>query len=203
MFPLLGNGAPDDPDALASRLEKRYAGVRDLRAEFVQVASIASLGREEVSSGWVAVKRPGKMRWEYREPAATVMVVDEKTLRIFNPAERQLQVAPLGAGTFSPTAIGFLLGSLELKRVFVATLPAEGRADRRGLVLRPREPASFESLELWLDPETLQLRESVVHDLFGNRTELRLSDVQENIGVREAVFTLEVPDDIDVIDLRP
>ena len=143
------------------------------------------------------------MRWEYREPAATVMVVDEKTLRIFNPAERQLQVAPLGAGTFSPTAIGFLLGSLELKRVFVATLPAEGRADRRGLVLRPREPASFESLELWLDPETLQLRESVVHDLFGNRTELRLSDVQENIGVREAVFTLEVPDDIDVIDLRP
>lgn len=202
-LPLLGNGAPDDANAILGKLEARYARIRDMRANFVQVAELASLGREESSSGWVAMKRPGRMRWEYTEPEPRVMVVDEGTLRIFSPGEGQLQVAALGGSSFSPTAITFLLGDLDLERVFQAELATVPRPGRRGLLLRPREPAAFELLEVWFDPESYQVRESVVHDLFGNRTEVRFSETLENIGVREAVFTLEVPDDTDVIDLRP
>ena len=94
------------------------------------------------------------------------------------------------------------LGDLDLDRVFAPELPAEERPGRLGRVLRPREPAAFEFLEVWLDPESYQVRESVVRDLFGNRTELRFENTRENIGVEEAVFTLEVPEGTDVIDLR-
>ena len=202
-LPMLGNGTPDEADAISGKLKQRYAGIRDLRADFVQLAQHASLGREERASGRVVVQRPGRMRWEYREPVARVMVVSEGMLRIFSPEEAQLQLVPLGEGAFSPTAIAFLLGDLDLDRVFAPELPAEERPGRLGLVLRPREPAAFEFLEVWLDPESYQVRESVVRDLFGNRTELRFTKTRENIGVEELVFTLEVPEGTDVIDLRP
>lgn len=202
-LPLVGNGAPDEAGAIAVKLKQRYAGIRDLRADFVQLAQNASLGREERSSGWVSVQRPGRMRWEYLEPIPRVIVVDGGTLRIFSPEEAQLQLVPLSEGAFSPTAIAFLLGDLDLDRVFAPELPAQERPGRRGLVLRPREPAVFEVLEVWLDPESYQVRESVVRDLFGNRTELRFTKTRENIGVEELVFTLEVPEGTDVIDLRP
>ena len=201
-LPLIANGTPDEARAIAVKLKQRYASIRDLRADFVQLAQHASLGREERSSGWVSVQRPGRMRWEYREPTPRVIVVDRGTLQMFDPVEAQLQVVPLAESGFSPTAIAFLLGDLDLDTVFVPELPAEERPGRRGLVLRPRQPATFEFLEIWLDPESFQVRESVVQDLFGNRTELRFESTQENIGVEEVVFTLEVPEGTEVIDLR-
>jgi len=80
------------------------------------------------------------------------------------------------------------------------------RVDRgdaqRGLVLRPTSDASFESLTLWLDPKSLQLRESVVVDLFGNRTRVRFADIVENAGVEPAAFEFAAPAGTDVIDLR-
>jgi outer membrane lipoprotein carrier protein len=199
---LLGNGAPDRAQAVVDELQKRYASVRDMRAEFVQTSYVASLGREEVSRGQVVVKRPARMRWEYREPEPRVIVIDGDTLRIFSPVDRQLQIAPLEGGAFSPTALGFLLGDIDLTRVFDAKLIEGGRADRRGVELRPREDAVFESLRIWLDPETHQVRESVVLDLFGNRTEVRFENAAENVGVEEEIFTIEVPEDTDVVDLR-
>ena len=50
--------------------------------------------------------------------------------------------------------------------------------------------------------ETLALRDSVLRDLFGNRTRIRLEEVRENGGVTEGDFRIEVPDDVEVIDLR-
>ena len=45
----------------------------------------------------VAVKRPGKMRWEYAQPDGRVIVLDEKAIRIWNPEEKQLQIAKLAS----------------------------------------------------------------------------------------------------------
>jgi outer membrane lipoprotein-sorting protein len=42
----------------------------------------------------------------------------------------------------------------------------------------------------------------VVVDLLGNRTAIRFTDLVENGGVAEEVFTIQVPTDTEVIDLR-
>ncbi len=39
-------------------------------------------------------------------------------------------------------------------------------------------------------------------DILGNRTEVRFSDLVENGGVADEHFTIEVPADTEVIDLR-
>ena len=93
----------------------------------------------------------------------------------------------------------------------VALAPSGPGADGAGdagddgalrLKLEPREEARFEHLELWVAPKTHQLRGSVLVDILGNRTEVRFSDLVENGGVADKHFTIEVPADTEVIDLR-
>ncbi len=156
------------------------------------------------------VKRPGKMRWEYEKPDGRVIVLDGSAIRIWSPEEKQLQIAPLSAENVSPTALGFLLGRTVLRDSFEAKALSEPGRSERGLLLRPKSDASFESLTLWLDAKSLQLRESVVVDLFGNRTRVRFADIVENAGVQPAAFEFAAPAAFefaapagtDVIDLR-
>jgi outer membrane lipoprotein carrier protein len=192
----------DDAGKTLDAVQKRYDAVRDLRASFAQTSFSAALGTETVSKGTVIVERPGKMRWEYAAPDGRVIVLDKESIRIWNPEENQLQIAALSAGTVSPTALGFLLGQAVLRDTFVAEVISEPARAERGLRLRPKSDGGFESLELWVDPNTYQLQESIVLDLFGNRTRLRLDEMRENSGVKSSEFELIVPTAAEVVDLR-
>ena len=192
----------DEAGKALDAVQKRYDGVRDLRASFEQTSYSAALGAETVSRGSVSVERPGKMRWEYAPPDGRVIVLDKDSIRIWNPEEKQLQIAPISAGNVSPTALGFLLGHSVLRDTFNAELIAAPERAERGLRMRPKSDGGFELLELWVDPKTHELRESVVLDLFGNRTRLRLSDLRENSGVKESEFVFDAPAGAEVVDLR-
>ena len=192
----------DEAGKALDAVQKRYDGVRDLRANFEQVSFSMGLGTETTLRGTVAVERPGKMRWEYAAPDGRVIVLDQSSIRIWNPDEKQLQIAPLSANNVSPTALGFLLGQSVLRETFTAELIAAPERAERGLRLRPRSDGGFELLELWVDPKTSELRESVVLDLFGNRTRLRLSELRENAGVAPGEFVFEPPEGAEVVDLR-
>ncbi|TDI96259.1 MAG: outer membrane lipoprotein carrier protein LolA [Deltaproteobacteria bacterium] len=202
LFLLLGADDGESAAEVLERLQARYAAIRDFRADFVQTSWVASLGREDVTRGSVVVERPGRMLWKYAEPDPLVIVLDGDALRIYNPAERQLQIAPVASGAISPTALSFLLGDGVLSKFFGARRIRESNRAEIGLKLIPLEDSGFEYLELWLDPASYQLRESVLVDLFGNRTRVRFSAVAENKGVEEEVFSIRVPEDTEVIDLR-
>ncbi|MFI5316781.1 MAG: outer membrane lipoprotein carrier protein LolA [Myxococcota bacterium] len=199
---LAGAGSPDDAAKTLDAVQKRYDSIHDLRASFAQTSFSAALGKETEAHGSVVVKRPGKMRWEYAKPDGRIIVLDGSALRIWNPEEKQLQIAAMSASNVSPTALGFLMGQGVLRDSFSAeTLSEPGRGEL-GLLLHPKGDASFESLSLWLDPKSLQLRESVVVDLFGNRTRVRFESTVENAGAEPSVFELTAPAGAEVIDLR-
>jgi outer membrane lipoprotein carrier protein len=193
---------PRSADRVMASVQKRYARVRDLRASFVQESHVASLGREDTSTGTVLVKRPGRMRWEYVTPEPRVLAIDSQTVRLYTPLEHQLQVAPLDPKTFSPTALTFLLGEGDLRQSFAAEPLVDAKRKEIGIRLRPKSDASFEYLDLWLARRNLQIRESVVVDLFGNRTAVRFSEVAENSELADSAFALEVPAETEIIDLR-
>jgi outer membrane lipoprotein carrier protein len=199
---LVAADSGDEAGKTLDAVQKRYDGVRDLRASFEQTSFSVALGTETISKGTVAVERPGKMRWEYAAPDGRVIVLDKVSIKIWSPEEKQLQIAAISAGNVSPTALGFLLGQSVLRDTFNAELISAPERAERGLRLRPKSDGGFELLELWVDPKTYELRESVVLDLFGNRTRLRLSDMRENSGVKGSEFEFEAPAGAEVVDLR-
>jgi outer membrane lipoprotein carrier protein len=201
-FLLLGADAPDDAARTLAAVQKRYDAVHDLRASFSQESFSPAANKKTESHGTVVVQRPGKMRWEYAAPDGRVIVIDQSAIKIWNPEDKQLQIAPLGASGVSPTALSFLLGQGSLQDSFTATATSEAGRSEKGLALKPKGDATFESLVLWLEPKTLQLRESVVVDLFGNRTTVRFAEIAENAGVPASTFDFAAPKGAEVIDLR-
>ena len=57
-------------------VEAAYARIADLKADFTQQAFNKSLGQTIKDEGTVFLKRPGKMRWEYRAPSPQQIVSD-------------------------------------------------------------------------------------------------------------------------------
>src|SRR5512137_2235976 len=87
-----------DPDAdlarsLVKRVEERHARTADLVARFTQSYRSGMLGREIVERGVVSIKRPGRMRWEYKDPEAKLFISDGKTFYFYVPADRQVVVS--------------------------------------------------------------------------------------------------------------
>ena len=199
---LLGSAAGSEPaDSILAALQARYEGIADLRADFVQEAHVASIDKLDRSSGRVVMQRPGRMRWEYSAPEKRVIVVADGTLRVYTPSDSQLQVLQV-SGAFSPMALGFLLGDGDLRESFVGEPLDSGSRDEIGIRLRPREDSAFERLEMWLAKDSHQVVESVVFDLFGNRTSVRFAEIRENVGVDEGAFEIDVPEGTEIVDLR-
>jgi outer membrane lipoprotein carrier protein len=199
----LAGAAPAPETAeLLDAIQAHYDAIESSRGEFEQTSRVVALGRDETSRGSVVVERPGRMRWEYRTPERSVIVVDGESIRIYSPGERKLQIAPLGPHAMSPTALGFLLGEADLRESFRAERLEVSDPKEIRLRLVPKAEAGFQHLELRLDAAGLGLRGSLLVDLFGNRTELLFHDLRYDGEIAPDTFEIRVPDGTEVIDLR-
>lgn len=194
--------APD----VAARVQRRYEKVRDLRATFEQRTERASLGGAPsaalVARGTVVFAKPGKMRWSYEAPEPSLVVSDGATLWIYDEKAREVQKLSLGAGHLSAAGIQFLLGDGKLDAEFritaIACTPASAT-----LSLVPRKDAQYERLELRVDPRSGAVSETVVVDLFGNRTVVAMREIRENAGVDEGLFRFEAPAGVRLLEAPP
>ena len=55
---------------IVARLQTRYQDTQGFQADFVQEVESATLGYTLTSEGQVFFKKPGKMRWDFRQPVA-------------------------------------------------------------------------------------------------------------------------------------
>jgi outer membrane lipoprotein carrier protein len=130
------------------------------------------------------------------------VVSDGKTLWIYDPVAKEVQVLSVGAGFLSGAAIQFLLGEGKLLETFRVTgKGCEG--DPVTLVLHPREPATYERLELAVESASGEIRETEVIDLFGNRTQVVFEGMSTNQDPPATLFRFEPPEGVRVLELAP
>ena len=80
--------AANDPvKKIASAVDAHYNSLQSFRADFIETYSGNGVSRKE--SGTLTLKRPGKMRWDYREPSQKLFLSDGKTAVFYVPGERQ------------------------------------------------------------------------------------------------------------------
>jgi len=199
--------AADCGEATARRVQARYDQVRDLSADFVQTTRSVALGGGGASDaqevrGRVHFAKPGRMRWEYRSPEPSLVVSDGGTLWIYDPVAKEVQVLTVEAGFLSGAAIQFLLGEGKILETFRVTgKGCEG--DPVTLLLHPREPATYERLELAVEAASGEIRGTEVIDLFGNRTRVVFEGMSTNQNPPATLFRFEPPEGVRVLELAP
>lgn len=206
-----GTGRADDAskdDLCRARavnaVQKRYEGIRDLRAKFVQKTRAVSIGapaaEPTVSRGIVVVAKPSRMRWSYETPEPSLVVSDGETLWIYDPGFGEAQRLPADGATFSGAALQFLLGKGDLQREFTIRL-VSCEKNAVELELTPRDPASYEKLHIVVDPASGDVSSTRIDDLVGNSTVVEFSDLHVNLDPSADVFRFVPPAGVRVIEL--
>src|SRR5271168_4759857 len=83
--------AAEDVSSIAQTVDEHYNHLHTLQAEFTEEYRGAGIERTESGTLWLAkggMKKPGKMRWEYRSPREKLFVSDGKDAWFYVPDDR-------------------------------------------------------------------------------------------------------------------
>ena len=191
------------PQDLQQALQQRYELVLDFSADFMHTYEGGMLRTRLVERGTMLVKRPGRMRWDYREPERKLFVSDGEQLYSYLPEDRQVIIGRLPNDNAATTPALFLAGAGDFVDDFTAAFDAvqDPPADSYVLRLTPtRTERDFEFLTLVIDASTLAIVRLISYDLQGGVSTFVFSNLQENQGLSDTPFTFEIPPGSDVID---
>ena len=106
-------GAAQSPQAGQKRVEAFLQGLDGLQAQFKQVLTDRNGQSIDEASGTLAISRPDRFRWDYREPYSQVIVADGTRIWIYDSDLEQVTVRKLDE-TLSATPAMLLSGRASL-----------------------------------------------------------------------------------------
>jgi outer membrane lipoprotein carrier protein len=187
---------PADAAQLLAAVGRRHRDIRDFEARFVQTYRSGALGKQIVESGTVRLKRPGRMRWDYRQPDEKLFVSDGAQVYFYVPADHQVVVRDQGGD--QALAFRLLAGDADLAREFSATLLA-GAGSVTRLRLTPRAPDPDVELVILDVDSQYRIGAIEIHDVQGNESRFRFEGVKENRGLPDRVFRFQIPGNAEVV----
>ena len=191
----------DNVGKLAARVDEHYNRLKSLRSNFEEIYQGAGLSRHESGELWLL--KPGKMRWDYKEPRPKLFVTDNKSAYFYVPGERQARRLPVKTLEDFRSPIRFLLGHTKLRKEFdhlaiSSEKPLNGGSIvLQGVPLNMKERVNNVLLEMTLGG---QLTRIFIEELDGSITDFRFNNIEENVPVKAELFKFKPPEGVQVID---
>jgi outer membrane lipoprotein carrier protein len=181
--------------SVAQAVDEHYNHLRTLETQFTETYRGLGLDRTESGTLWLekgGLKKPGKMRWEYRSPEDKLFVSNGKEAWFYVPADHQARRTEANQLQDLRSPLEFLLGKTQLEKElsdlsFAPDVPPlnpedvvlrgipKGMADRVGEIL----------LEVNPEHEIVRIR---LQNIDGSRTEYRFSDQRANVAIPAGWF---------------
>jgi len=189
------------PQPLAKTLKKvedRYNKAKTLQVSFQQTYSVPGRGRR-TESGLLSLKKPGRMRWDYKDPNGKLFLSDGKEIFLYVPETKRAERMKMKEADDMRVPLAFLLGKLEFSRDFAAFEPfAEGGLDwMKALPKSDKLPYKEVYFLLSSEFSIQRLRvvgqdQSVMEFVFQNE--------KLNVPLDELLFRFEVPPGVELVE---
>ena len=191
------------PWTCAYQLQQKYDAIRDFSADFIHSYECGVLKRNREERGTLQVKKPGKMRWEYKG-ADEEGVRLERRADVSVPARRRTASSKPRRPPRTRIAVLFLAGKGNITRDFNVSF-AQGGADGPGRCgSNPRQPQSdYDWLELTADRKTLRMRASPSPRSRAARSTFTFTNFKENPGLADKAFEFSIPRGAEVTNAGP
>jgi outer membrane lipoprotein carrier protein len=201
-----------DVKEIAQAVDEHYNHLSSLQADFTEIYT--GSGMERTESGMVllkkpGMKKPGKMRWEYRSPREKLFVSDGNEAWFYVPGDRQARKTSARKLDDIRSPMAFLLGKTKLeKELHSLSLATDYPPMEAGdVVLRgiPESMADRVSEVLVEVTPNHQIARLVIHEVDGSSTEYRFVRQKENVDMADSQFRFSPPPGIETVegDLAP
>jgi outer membrane lipoprotein carrier protein len=171
-------------------------GLQSLQAQFKQTLTDRNGQTVEQANGTLAIRRPDRFRWDYREPNEQVIVADGARIWLYDADLQQVTVRKLD-DTLSATPAMLLSGQGNLEQNFNVTQTAQEGGVLWVRLQPKRDDTDFKWVRLGFDGATLKFME--LADKLGQTTHLEFSQLERNPTLDPSRFTFTVPPGADVI----
>jgi outer membrane lipoprotein carrier protein len=178
----VATAAPSKANQVVDEVQKFYANIKQVTAQFRQSVTYDTFGSTKTSDGQVYIQKPGKMRWDYLEKKKDKVVVKKSFISngqyLYVVEHDNLQVVQKNLQQdLMPVAVSFLTGKGDLKAEFNAELDASGKYGAKGdyvLKLTPKKPsAQYKNLFLVVSAGDYHVTQSVIIDSSNNVNNFR------------------------------
>lgn len=172
----------NDGDLL--RISNYLNGLGTLEGNFVQVAP-----NGELSRGTFQMRRPGRLRFDYRPPNPALIVADGTWVGVCDREINTFERYPL-----SETPLDLLLRDrVDLRTEGAVSSIEAGEGQLRVTALDPDAPEHGE-ITMIFNSSPLELRQWVVRDAQGLKTTVALSETRANVSLNPELFVIEDED---------
>lgn len=203
----VAQSAPATPSStvheLAEKVDHYYNSLQTLQADFVENYSGEGMTRTESGTLWI--KRPGHMRWDYREPREKLFLTDGKTAWFYVPGEHQARRAPVKSLDDLRSPLAYLLGKTKLEKEFsgLSLAPDVQPRTAGNVVLRgvPKKGMADRVAQVLFEVSSAGRIDGIVaEELDGSTTEFRFSNQKENAQIADARFRFSPPPGVESVE---
>jgi outer membrane lipoprotein carrier protein len=186
---------------LAQRVDRHYNQLHSLKADFTE--SYAGLGMRRTESGTLLLLKPGRMRWDYMNPAGKLFLLDGKYAWFYSKGDPQVQ--RMGAKELDDlrSPLRFLLGHTELEKEMTTLTLAnalDGRFTLSGVPKGQQQRVNRLALTVTRDGIITGIE---IEEADGAMTRFTFSGEQPDASISANEFRFTPPAGVPVVDAAP
>ncbi len=177
-------------------VENHYSELKDMSAKVVQKNFMKSVGKTQTFDGKLLIKKPGRLRIDYTN--GQVILVDGKNALFYSKKSEQMIKKTFTDFQQMNIPVAFLLGAAHIRDDFDVIQP-DPKAPHTLELLPKKSEAAMKKLTIQTDEEG-RIMGLVIFDKYGNTTDIRFSDIAEEIGLTDKQFVFMTPKGTEIIE---
>ncbi len=182
---------PGDLKPLLKQVEKRYNSAKTIQVLFEQ--TYTAQGRPaRTEKGELSLRKPGRMRWEYSQPAGKLFQSDGKFVYFYSPATNRVEKTPLRESEDMRAPLAFLLGKLDFDRDFTNYRSRTDAAGTTIQALPKNERLPYTSVDFTVSPQA-EITRLRVTGQDNAVVEFRFAQERINPALSDKLFQFKLP----------
>ncbi len=191
-------GADAQLSSLLKGVEQRYNKAKTLQVLFKEVYTPPGKPRR-TESGILMLRKPGKMRWQYSQPAGKLFISDGKWLWLYSPQDNKAEKMKFKETDDLRAPLAFLLGKLDFDKEF-----SNLRGHREGNGMRiEAEPKTdtlpYSAVEFLLGPDST-IQEVKVTTFDKAILHFYFEQERMNPALKNDLFGFQPPKGVEVVE---
>lgn len=179
-------------------LKNYLKNTRSLRANFHQVVNDSKGQKLQEVSGQVQIQRPNQFRWDYTKPYQQQIVSNGEEVWLYDPELQQVSIYSLKKALGNTPAALLASGDDVESNFTIKEITRKGHLE---WVLVTPKTQDGDINRVFLGFENNLLREMILHDAFGQTTNIVFSNLETNLRLRADTFLFTTPKGVD--EVRP
>jgi outer membrane lipoprotein carrier protein len=180
-------------------VETRYNRAKTLQVSFQERYTAPGRPRR-TEMGKLALSKPGRMRWDYTDPAGKLFISDGKSVWMYVPEDNRAEKMKLKESEDMRAPLAFLLGKLNFEKEFRNLTTAPDPAGGLRITAEPKtENLPYSRVEFTVMPDS-RIRQVKVTGFDKSILEFTFDSEQVNPQLDPKLFRFDPPPGVQVVE---